>query len=98
MKPPEKIFINQHTVVVLGELQGGTWSSMKIDGMLEYHLAPQWRDAVKDPPKEDGQYLVIDQENLCGTLFYFKGTGWVDEGYPVTHWMPLPLSPERSGE
>jgi hypothetical protein len=58
----------------------------------------RWRDAVKEPPKNDGQYLVIDQENLCRTLFYFKGTGWVDEEYPVTHWMLLPLPPERSGE
>jgi len=47
-------------------LQGGNY--------VEYHLAPQWHDAVKDPPDKDGDYHCYwDGEVFIGAYTIVHG-------------------------
>jgi hypothetical protein len=64
---------------------------------------PVWHDAVKDPPKEVDYYIVSRYLKTLGCwakpiIAEWDGRPewWVERGY--THWMPLPLPPEKSGE
>jgi hypothetical protein len=58
-----------------------------------------WHDAVKEPPKKDGKYNVINSAGWEGTAFYFVISGWDNKyEYPIVWWIDLPPKPERSGE
>jgi hypothetical protein len=60
---------------------------------------PVWHDAVKDPPKEEGNFLaliVIENSPPYITIEH-NSLGCKLHSY-IKYWMPLPLPPERSGE
>ena len=53
MNPPI-IFVDFTDCENDSHLGSAYWSATKFrDDDVEYHLAPQWHDAVKDPPKEE---------------------------------------------
>jgi hypothetical protein len=105
MKPPEKIYIRfdkEPTVCTFGDAK---WDKepLPFQKGLEYHLAPVWLDAVKEPPKEVDYYIVSQYLKTLGCwakpiIAEWDGhpEWWAERGY--THWMPLPLPPERSGK
>jgi hypothetical protein len=61
-----------------------------------------WHD-VKEPPEEDGFYIIAldTDEGIKTTFEFFRRGQWLvgnNNQHLITHWMPLPLPPERSGE
>lgn len=69
----------------------------------------QWIDAVKQPPAEAGEYIVMIAGAVRPTVLFFAhnedGEGeWfeeVEDGtnfYKVTHWMALPAPPRQEPE
>jgi hypothetical protein len=95
MNPPEKIFIE-----LWDDPTGNNIPSIcrvhlpsNVENIgVEYHLAPVWHDAVKDPPKEIGVYLVEWSERpYLWELGYWTGNCW-DNFY----WKrPFPTQPTR---
>ena len=68
---------------------------------------PEWIKCSERLPSEADHYLVAlsDPEDVgwvtdkAWTAFYNKGGEWdcceaVEDGQPVTHWMPLPCPPK----
>jgi hypothetical protein len=54
---------------------------------------------VKEPPKKDGKYNVINSAGWEGTAFYFVISGWDNKyEYPIVWWIDLPPKPERNGK
>jgi len=54
-----------------------------------------WRDAVGDPPEEDGFYLIksIDERlGDCTGASWYRGCQFINIGdkETVTHWLPIP--------
>jgi|WetSurMetagenome_2_1015567.scaffolds.fasta_scaffold18937_1 hypothetical protein len=102
MKPPEKIWIDR--VVGFWALRLGRGAG------FEYHLAPVWHDAVKEP--KVGRWWgevyykgLFEKEGHIGyeDVFYdgkiwFKLVGWRGVKVTVLRYTTLPLPPERSGE
>ena len=67
-------------------------------------LAPRWRDAKTDPPKEGGEYLVYMSSGRYMLLRWNnKGHIWTGNGLNYTKqktelWAELPQSPKREGK
>jgi hypothetical protein len=93
MKPPEKIFVDKgirlSSRTPVGEIT------------IEYHLAPSWLDAVKEPPsisrKETAdeirsilQSVVVDSTYWIRPSLFDRLAILADRVYP--------LPPERGGE
>jgi hypothetical protein len=68
-------------------------------------VRPIWHDAIKNPPKEKGRYLImatfvnpckcidkIVRENILFVSNYIPGTGWLNkcDEHTITHWMEIP--------
>jgi hypothetical protein len=98
MTPPEKIYLTAQDIeeLLFHEAEGKAYGAGDLE-TFEYHLAPVWHDAVKEPPKEEGSQLVYWGENTYAWIMFDFEHGWVSEIDPL-YWMPLPLPPERSGE
>ena len=85
MNPPKKIF------KIINEFSFHYYRTNPTD--IEYHLAPVWLDAVKDPPKYDGTYLVTIQPPDSGRPFVLRDAfenGTFIYGVYVVGWMDLP--------
>ena len=97
MKPPEKIFIDYW--MDEGKLHGViTFEDKPCDGegipFVEYHLAPQWRDAEKDPPDKDGDYHCLwDGEVFIGAYTIVHGFENNCEKWQEIY-RPLPIESE----
>jgi hypothetical protein len=91
MNTPEKIFIEFERNI-------RSWNTeRKLECEVEYHLAPQWHDAVKEPP-EDGFYPCRWQGGIGWATCKCKAGRWFiwnDEVHPDWYY-PLPQQPERS--
>jgi hypothetical protein len=112
MIPPEKIYIRfdkKPTAYTFGDAK---WDDtpFPFQKSIEYHLAPVWHDAVKEPPKESCYCIAqwkLDERWIVSEAWYYKPHDkWystrdeeIGRIYPVK-WQPfpLPLPPERSGE
>jgi hypothetical protein len=104
-KPPEKIFLTAQDIeeVLFHEAEGKAYGSGKVE-MFEYHLAPVWHDAVKEPPKEKMDCLAVSDGIVYRAEWngeewlLLQSNGWHIPFWAVTEWTPLPLPPERSGK
>jgi hypothetical protein len=106
MKPPEKIWLDMEEWNKKAGADDYYYiNKTPLSGSPEYHLAPVWHDAVKEPPK-NGEYWVKEKgsENCFACTKTFDGWWTWNEGYQereyhdVEMYYPLPLPPERSGE
>jgi hypothetical protein len=111
---PKIIFVDFTEHETEQHLGSAFFSTTKFRYGVEYHLAPVWHDAVKDPPKEDGKYIGLfsdvsivrwsEKEVNKATEYYPKGWSYYSEkldewvSCEPKKWMHLPLPPERSGE
>lgn len=76
-----------------------------LEGIDPVALAPRWRDAKTDPPKEDGKYLCNVKSFVRKGAFYTTILRYDEGGFiegriytdDVTHWMELP-EPPKEGE
>lgn len=61
-----------------------------VENELDKH---SWHNAVTDPPKKSGNYLVDCP--ACTYVEFFMGTEWYQNNGFITHWMPLPELPKE---
>ena len=55
----------------------------------------EWISVNDRLPERHGEYLVSRRCRPKGWVCMYAPIGWiVNNGYPVTHWMPLPDPPE----
>jgi hypothetical protein len=67
--------------------------------IVEYHLAPVWHDAVKDPPKEDGWYVVEDKYGEIRAWYFMTDHNDLEKLNIVRYYgVCIPEPPERSEE
>ena len=83
----------------------------EIEILIPPTKADEWIKCSERLPSEADHYLVAlsDPEDVgwvtdkAWTAFYNKGGEWdcceaVEDGQPVTHWMPLPQPPKQEDE
>jgi len=100
MNPPEKILLTETDIQVSKTAQRFYTGEPEL---FEYHLAPQWHDAVKDPPKEGYWYGEIPTGSL-GFKYrevFFNGKEWLfvdgrNELVKVVRYANLPEPPKES--
>jgi hypothetical protein len=81
-----------------------TIRQMPVESLAQYIDAlekkiPVWRDAVKEPPKEEGWYLVEDKYGEIMGWYFLPDHNDLEKCNIVRYFgMCIPLPPERSGE
>ena len=61
---------------------------------------PRWIPVEERLPEDDEMYLVYTTEHTCAVYRYWGDGEWEtewgeDASHDITHWMPLPKSPEE---
>ena len=102
MNPPEKVYLHAKGNYIGAGVEWILYRSDKADH--EYHLAPQWHDAVKDPPK-NGVFAVrwINTGDYWEKGEFSNGSWWdvvEDEKYnpQPNFYYSLPEPPKESRE
>ena len=92
MKPPKKVYLHTKGNYIGSGTEWILYRSDKADH--EYHLAPQWRDAEKDPPDKDGDYHCLwDGEVFIGAYTIVHGFENNCEKWQEIY-RPLPIESE----
>jgi|WetSurMetagenome_2_1015567.scaffolds.fasta_scaffold00049_30 hypothetical protein len=91
--------INWHTRRNHKESEVVLLNSMAHELLELRKLAPIWLDAVKEPPKEEGWYLVEDKYGEIMGWYFLPDHNDLEKCNIVRYFgMCIPLPPERSGE
>lgn len=94
LKPPKTIYLQWDAADPLAE---NTWSEDRInDDDIKYTRSDMEWIPVSEPPKVEGEYLVIDDAFKPIYSALYRRNEWSPTFFNgiITHWMPLPSSPE----
>jgi hypothetical protein len=99
MRSEEDIIVRLGTA---RENNESTYDNGWIDALQWVLDGSPWRDAVSDPPKESGEYLVTDCEGMAVAMYddgiWKFGGEELHHSEAVAFWMPLPPAPDGKGE